>query len=104
MIYNICYELIKSSILIIILHYLFLYIKNLFIEVYEFNPLEIPLNILQPIKKMDVSSKVSPTNIKEELDQTKCIKDELIDFVNSEFDDKGECDYEGDYDGEYDIN
>jgi hypothetical protein len=51
MIYEILYELIKYAILIIILHHLFIYIKRLFVEVYEFNPTEISLSeYIKPIK------------------------------------------------------
>lgn len=52
MLYELCYELIKGTILIIILHYLFLYLKNLFMEVYEFNPSELSLNsFITPVTK-----------------------------------------------------
>lgn len=52
MLYELCYELIKGTILIIILHYLFLYLKNLFMEVYEFNPSELSLNsFIKPVSK-----------------------------------------------------
>lgn len=52
MLYELCYELIKGTILIIILHYLFLYLKNLFMEVYEFNPSELSLsNFIKPVNK-----------------------------------------------------
>lgn len=52
MFYVLCYELIKSVLLLIVLHYLFLYLKNLCIEVYEFNPVEVSLNkYIKPLYK-----------------------------------------------------
>jgi len=43
MIYSICIELIKCSVLIIILHYLFLHIKQLFTQVCQVDTPEVPL-------------------------------------------------------------
>lgn len=100
MIYELCYELIKSVVLLIVLHYLFLYLKNLFIEVYEFNPLEISLNKYikptttdsnissvsteQPIINNTKSSIDSADNVDDIINDNN-IKEELINFINNDF-------------------
>ena len=104
MFYELCYELIKSIVLIIVLHYLFLYLKNLFIEVYEFNPPEIALaEYIKPVA-IDKDDNVTSSN-KKGANETAIIdnkvnnstynstrdtdiKDELLNFINNEFGDE----------------
>jgi hypothetical protein len=115
MFYELCYELIKSVILLIVLHYLFLYLKNLFIEVYEFNPFEISLDkYIKPNNNENIISVVTPeppiinntvssinydindnnindnnindNNINDnDINDNDNIKDELLDFINNEY-------------------
>lgn len=93
MFYELCYELIKSIILIIVLHHLFLYLKNLFLEVYEFNPQEIALgSIIKPVEidnKKDANKAEiidnEANNSKKHSTSDADIKDELLNFVNNEF-------------------
>lgn len=126
MIYSICYELIKSCIFIIILHYLFLHIKNLFTEVYEFDPIEIPLkDYIIPNKKernTTVIEKEEPTTTDKNtltekpleingngLENNQSIKEELLNFVNNsldEQDDNEDVNYLGNTikDNDFNIN
>lgn len=126
MIYSICYELIKSCIFIIILHYLFLHIKNLFTEVYEFNPIEIPLkDYIIPHKKernTTIIEKEGPTTTDKNtltekpleingngLEKNQNIKEELLNFVNNsldEPDDNEDVNYLGNTikDNDFNIN
>jgi hypothetical protein len=95
MFYELYYELIKSVILLIVLHYLFLYLKNLFIEVYEFNPLEISLDKhIKPMNNETIAAVISHetpilnTTISGDINDNNInnnIKDELLNFINNEY-------------------
>lgn len=104
MFYKLCYELIKCIVLIIVLHHLFLYLKNLFLEVYEFKPQEIALaEYIMPVAIDKDNSATSSndkcinetSNIDNDVNNSKNnstsdadIKDELLNFINNEFSDE----------------
>lgn len=79
MIYKICYELIKSGIVIIALHYLFVYIKNLLMEAYVVNPIEVPMTqYIEPIVR-DAVPNVIPNGDPDQL------KNELLEYADVEY-------------------
>jgi hypothetical protein len=107
MLRELCYELIQGTLLIITLHQCLLYLKNLFVEVYEFNPAELsierfvtPLNNKKtginennsenttPINSIiDITNNINKNNVNNNKNN---VKNELLEFVNSDFTDDEE--------------